>query len=179
MKLPKLPITDQFLWDVLNAFSSIEDAGRFIFHPARSMRHVGMSAHDPIYQKYRKVLKPQEFSKLIYWLKKNNYIKVKNLEGKKAVMLTKEGVSKAFKASFKLEELQKRKDEKWIMLIFDLPKYHQKSRKLLRSILINLGYKLLQHSVWVTPYDVSEKTEQLLQYYSLDKYIKIFLIERL
>lgn len=175
----KLPITDQFLWDVLNILSSIEDAGRLIFHPARSMRDVGMSADDPIYQKYRKILKPREFSKLIYWLKKNNYIKVKNLEGKKAVMLTKKGFSKAFKASFKLGELKKRKDEKWVMLIFDLPKYHQKSRKLLRSILVNLGYKLLQHSVWVTPYDVSEKMENLLQHYSLDKYVKIFLIEKL
>lgn len=181
MKLIKLPITDQFLWDVLNAFSSIEDAGRFIFHPARSMRDVGMSADSPIYQKYRKILKPREFSKLIYWLKKNSYIKVKNLEGKKAVMLTEGGMGKAIRAGFKAEagKNKKRKDGKWIMIIFDIPKRDERKRGLLRSVLQNFGYKLLQKSVWVTPYDVYEKTEDMLQYYSLDTYIKIFLIEEL
>ncbi len=181
MKLPKLPITDQFLWDALNALSSIEDMGRLVIHPVRSMRDIGMSADDPIYQKYRKILKPREFSKLIYWLKKNNYIKVKNLEGKKAVVLTKEGMGKAMKAGFKTRgaNIQKRKDGKWIMIIFDIPKRDERKRNILRSVLQNFGYKMLQKSVWVSPYDVYEKTEQMLQHYSLDQYVKIFLIEEL
>ena len=65
------------------------------------------------------------------------------------------------------------------MIIFDVPEKHRKSRNLLRSILSNLGYKLFQQSVWITPYDVSEKSETLLQMYSLDKYVKIFLIEEI
>ncbi len=181
MKLPKLPITDQFLWDILNTLSSVEDAGRFIFHPARSMGDVGMGVDDPIYQKYRKILKPREFSKLIYWLKRNNYIKVKNLEGKKAVMLTGGGMDKAIKAACKAEvgKYKRRKDGKWIMIIFDIPKRDERKRNLLRSVLQNFGYKILQKSVWVTPHDMYEKTENMLQYYSLDKYVKIFLIEEL
>jgi len=47
----------------------------------------------------------------------------------------------------------------------------------MRSILQNLGYKMFQKSVWITPYDVSEKTEKLLQLHYLDNYVKIFLIE--
>ena len=65
------------------------------------------------------------------------------------------------------------------MVIFDIPQTHKKARNLLRSVLKNLGYKMFQQSVWVTPYDVSEKTETLLQHYSLDKYVKIFLTEDL
>ena len=65
------------------------------------------------------------------------------------------------------------------MLIFDIPTKHKKARILLRSILYNLGYKLFQKSVWITPYDVSEKTEKLLQLHSLDGYVKIFLIEEI
>jgi CRISPR-associated endonuclease Cas2 len=65
------------------------------------------------------------------------------------------------------------------MLIFDLPKKYNKSRDLLRSILRNLGYKLLQQSVWVTPYDVSEETEKLLENHSLETFVKIFLIEEI
>ena len=65
------------------------------------------------------------------------------------------------------------------MLIFDMPSKNRKKRDLMRSILINLGYKMFQQSVWITPYDVSEKTEKLLQLYSLDNYVKILLIEEI
>ena len=64
------------------------------------------------------------------------------------------------------------------MVMFDVPEKYRKSRNLLKRILINLGYKLLQQSVWVSPYDVSEKTEQLFQWHSLDQYVKIFIIEK-
>lgn len=121
----------------------------------------------------------EEFNKLIYYLKRKNYIKVKNLEGNKALILTKEGLDRALRASFLAEGRIKRKDRKWIMVIFDVPEKKKLSRELLRSILQNLGYKLYQQSVWVTPYDVSQKTENLLQMYNLDQFVKIFLIEQL
>ena len=97
----------------------------------------------------------------------------------RGVVLTKEGLGKILKASFKIEKKNKRKDGKWVMLIFDIPQKYKKSRELLRGVLHNLGYKLLQQSVWVTPYDVSEKTEKLLQFYSLDNFVKLFLIEEM
>jgi len=94
-------------------------------------------------------------------------------------MLTKEGISKALRASFILEKQQKRKDGKWVMLTFDIPEKHKKARTLLGSVIKNLGYKLFQQSIWVCPFDVSEKTENLLQMYNLDRYVRIFLIEEL
>ncbi len=175
----KLPVTDQFLWDVFNAMSEAEDALRFLIHPPRSLRDVAIMVDSPVYQKYYKALHPKKFAWLVYYLKKNNFIKVKNLEGKKGITITKKGLSKVLEASFKIEDKKKRSDGKWIMLIFDMPKRHEKARKLLRSILENLGYKLLQHSVWVCPFDVLDKTEMLLQIHSLDQYIRIFLIEEL
>lgn len=176
----KLPITDQFLWDVV--FSVLQSADNVVdFLLSNKYRQVSilMGRENPIFRKYRNGRNQQYFSKLIYRLKQNNYIRVKSLKGKKAIIITKEGLSKVFKASFKIEEKQKRKDGRWIMIIFDIPKNFRKSRNLLRSILQNLGYKLFQHSVWVTPYDVSDKTERLLQAYSLDQFVKIFLIKEL
>ncbi len=175
----KLPITDQFLYDIFNAISEEEDTWHFLVHPPRTLGHIAWDTDDPIYQKYYKIMTPQKFSWLIHYLKKNNFIRVKNLEGKKGIAITKKGISKVLQASFKLENKKKRSDGKWIMLIFDMPKKYEKARKLLRSILENLGYKLLQHSVWVCPFDVLEKTETLLQTHSLDEYIRIFLIEEL
>ena len=87
-------------------------------------------------------------------------------------------IDKVLKTSFDIEVNKKRKDGKWIMLMFDVPEKSRRSRRLLRSILHNLGYKIFQKSVWISPYDVSKKTEKLLQLYSLDKYVKIFLIEK-
>ncbi len=175
----KLAVTDQFLWDVFNAMSRTEDALRFLIHPPRTWGDVFWSSDNPIYQKYHKTLSPQKVSQLIYHLKKNNFIKVKSLEGKKGIEITKKGLSKVLQASFKVQDQKKRKDGKWIMLIFDMPKRREKARRLLRSILENLEYKLLQHSVWVCPFDVLEKTEILLQAHSLDQYTRIFLIEEL
>jgi DNA-binding transcriptional regulator PaaX len=104
--------------------------------------------------------------------------KIKSLENKRAIILTKEGISKALMASFTIEGAKKRMDGKWVMLMFDIPVTNKKARSLLKSILINLGYKLFQQSVWISPYDISEKTEKLLQFHSLDGYVKTFLIEK-
>lgn len=174
----KLPITDQFLLYLLETCS---DTAHFILKRRRTMHDLIPGPKDPSFEIYRKFKNKQAFNKLIYYLKKNNFIKVENLKGKQAVLFTKKGKDKAVKASFKLEnsEQAKRKDGKWIMIIFDIPQNRKRDRILLRSMLKNLGYKLFQHSVWVTPYDVSEKTERSLQFYSLDKYVRIFLVDKL
>ncbi|MEK7664322.1 MAG: CRISPR-associated endonuclease Cas2 [Patescibacteria group bacterium] len=176
----KLPITDQFILDILYPFVSIaDDAIDFLLSNRYKQINILFGNENPVIGKYRKDKSIRNFNQVIYHLKKNNYIRVKNLEGKKAIMLTKEGFNKALRASFQIQEKKKRKDGKWIMITFDIPQKHQKARNLLRSVLKNLGYKMFQQSVWVTPYDVSDKTERLLQFYSLEKYVKIFIIEKL
>ncbi len=180
----KISITDQFLWDVYNNFlEPAKNIANIILIPRTPYRTVNQifNEKNPVFEKYKNKLSSEKFSKLIYRLKKNNWIKAENLNGVNAIMLTKEGIDKAMRARFKQEdvEMAKRKDGKWVMVIFDIPQSHKKSRNLLRSILQNLGYKMFQHSVWITLYDVSKKTKELLQWYSLDGYVKIFLIEKI
>lgn len=174
----KLSITDKFLWDIYNALNKAEDILYFATKRP-TMRNFLPGAKNPIFDNYRKEIGRKKFSQLIYYLKRNNYIKAESLKSKKAIILTKKGISNVLKTSFKVEKRAKRKDGRWIMLIFDIPAKYGKSRNLLRSILYNLGYTMFQQSVWITPYDVAEKTEKLLQFYSLDKFIRIFLIEGL
>lgn len=172
----KLPITDQFLWDIYKSLDRSKDILGIVFNPHPRIGDF-WAIRNPVFEKYRKDKNKIKFRKLIYYLKSRNYIKVKSLKGKQAIILTKKGLDKAVKASFTLEGKEKRKDGKWIMLMFDIPEKYRKSRDLLRSILHSLGYKLFQQSVWVTPYDVSKKTEELLQTYDLEKFVKIFIIE--
>lgn len=174
----RVPITDQFLWDVYKFLDTSKDVAGLVFNPYPRIGDF-WAIKNPVFEKYRKDKDRLKFKKLIYHLKTNNYIKVKNLENKKAIILTKKGLDKALKASFVIEGKVKRKDGKWIMLMFDVPEKYRGSRNLLRSVLHNLGYKLFQQSVWVTPYDVSEKTERLIQMYNLDEFVKIFLIEEI
>jgi hypothetical protein len=173
----KISITDKFLWD---AYNVLQETGDIILHPYPTMANSLPGPKNPLIKKYRREKGKRQFSNLIYYLKRKGYIKVKELEGKQALILTKGGIDRALKASFMFSESKKkRKDGKWIMLIFDIPVNNAKARDLLRSILQNLGYKLLQQSVWVCPFDVFEKTEKLLQMHSLEKYVKIFLVEEL
>ncbi len=173
----KLSLTDEFLWDIYTILEKTGDVAAFLLDP-RATKFSPL-IKNPIFEKYKHDKNRVKFSKLVHYAKTNGYIRVKNLEGKKAVVLTKEGLSKALKASFVMEGKKKRSDGKWTMLIFDVPEKYRKSRDLLRRILYNLGYKMFQQSVWITPYDVFDKTEKLLQMYNLDEFVKIFLIEEI
>lgn len=176
----KIPITDQFLLDIVYPLlDAADDVVNFLLSNKYRQMNILLGDENPVIRKYRKDKNRQKFDQLLYRLKKNNYIKIKNLENKKAILITQRGLLKIIRPSFKVQGQKKRKDGKWIMIIFDIPQKHQKARSLLRSVLQNLGYKIFQQSVWVNPYDVSEKTESLLQAYSLEKYVKIFLIEEL
>lgn len=172
----KVSITDQFLWDLYN---TVEKVGDVVLPARRGPR--GINSQYSFYAQRKKALGRREFSKLVYRLKRAGLVRVKELEGKSALLLTQKGKDRAMRAKFKTEVIkrQKRNDGKWLMIIFDIPKNRNRSRNLLRSILENLGYKMYQQSVWVTPYDVSEKTEKLLQWYNLEKFVRIFLIESL
>ncbi len=179
----KTRISDQLLWDLYEFLKPTINVADVLFTPQTTyqLRNRIFTERGKMYSRYKERINKQNFSKLIYYLKRKNYITVKNLEGKKAVMITKKGINKALMSYFKKADtvLKKRADGKWIMIIFDIPRKYNKSRNLLRNVLQNLGYKLFLDSVWVTPYDVSEKTEQLLKFYSLDSYVKIFLIEKI
>jgi len=174
----RITVTDKFLWDIYNLLS---EAGNILDSTFKypTMYNSLPGPKNPVFSRYRKERGTREFNKLIYYLKKKGYIKVEGLRNKRALLITKNGISKALKASFKIERDKKRADGKWVMLIFDIPQKYKKSRELLRSILLNLGYKMFQQSVWVSPYDILENTEKLVQMHSLDKFVKIFLVEEI
>jgi DNA-binding transcriptional regulator PaaX len=50
----------------------------------------------------------------------------------------------------------KKWDEKWRVLIFDIPEKRKKVREQIRNILTRMGMVRLQDSVWVHPYDCED-----------------------
>ena len=54
-------------------------------------------------------------------------------------------------------------DEKWRVVIFDVPEKRAQARRYLRNYLKSLGFGKVQRSIWITPYDFGK----LINYFSL------------
>ena len=173
----KLPVTDKFLLDVYNYIEKVDET--FDLFTPRTMKEVCCPAVYELKQEHKRQKERRQFSQLVYRLKKNGYIKIKNLEQNKGVILTKKGAEKVLKAKLKMKNKQKRSDKRWQMIIFDIPEEKKSLRNLLRGKLRLLEYRMLQKSIWVCPYDVIKETELVLRKYSLDPYVKLFLIEEI
>src|SRR3989344_7509018 len=173
----KIPFTDKFLWDVYNAAEWV--GKQYDFVAPRTLKQAVYPELWKIKKEYERKRGKRDFSQFIYYLKKKGYIKIRNLEGVEGVMLTKEGIERAHRASTLFVHRKKRQDGRWQMIIFDIPEEKRRLRHMLRQHLLFLGYEMLQQSVWVCPYDVEKETEQFLREYSLDPYVKLFLIKEI
>lgn len=173
----KLPLTDKFLWDLYKFFENIDRA--FDFGAPRTMREAVCPDFFKFKREWGRKISAKRFAKLIYSLKQKGLIKIANLENKKGVILTPKGLDKMLKIKYKSIEKKLRKDGKFQMIIFDIPEKKRVLRDLLREHLHFLGYKMLQKSIWITPYDVEKETKEILRRYSLYPCVRLFLIEKI
>jgi len=58
---------------------------------------------------------------------------------------------------------KKRWDGKWLVVVFDIEEKHSRTRKALREKLRELGFGMLQRSVWISPYDFSSYLQEFLE----------------
>ena len=128
---------------------------------------------------YRSLPNKRQFAQFVNYLKREGYIKIGNLKKKQGILLTPKGREKVLKVGYKLLNKKQRKDKKWIMVIFDVPEKMRNYRDGFRTFLLSFGFQRLQKSVWVCPYDVLEKVEEIIGIYSLDRFVRIFLIEEI
>ena len=173
----KLPVTDKFLLNVCNYAEKLDKT--FDIFAYRTIEEAYCPPLYDLRKQYKRQKNKQKFSQLIYRLKKNGYIKSKNLEQNEGVILTKKGAEKVLKIKLKIERKERRIDEKWQMIIFDIPEEKRFLRDLLREKLRLLEYKMLQQSIWICPYNVQKETEFILRKHSLDPYVKLFLIKEI
>lgn len=76
------------------------------------------------------------------------------------------------------QERQKEWDGKWRVVIFDVPEKQRKTRDDLRFELKKLGFGSWQKSVWVTPFNLSEKLNTYLEEQNLSPVVQIIVGER-
>lgn len=173
----RIPITDKFLWSLYHFIESLDKI--YDLGAPRTMKEAVFPELLKFKREWQRKESRKNFSRFIYYLKKKGLIKIENLKSKKAILLTPKGVKKATEIKYKMIEKKKRKDGRLEMVIFDIPERKRKLRDLLRKNLQYLGYKMFQKSIWICPYDVLKETEEIIRIFSLDPYVRIFLIEEI
>ncbi|OHA65825.1 MAG: CRISPR-associated endonuclease Cas2 [Candidatus Wildermuthbacteria bacterium RIFCSPHIGHO2_01_FULL_49_22b] len=169
----RIPFTEQFLWDVYRAVEGLND-----FHRVLAPRGMQEAVNPELRQfrrEYEKRRSAQQFSKLVYDLKRRGVIKVQG-EG---VMLTSKGREEALRIRWKLAESQKRNDGKMVMVMYDLPEKQRQMRDIFRSVLASLGYQEFQKSIWVCKKKVERETEEAIREYNLWEYARLFIIKEI
>jgi phenylacetic acid degradation operon negative regulatory protein len=112
------------------------------------------------YKEVRKKIKKEwEIKKAIKYLAQKRYIKL-NKE-KQRIYLAEKGFSEFIR--FKALQKQGKWDGKWRVIIFDVAEERRNNRDFLRTRLKWLGFKELQKSVWVFPYDIKKDIEELME----------------
>ena len=174
----KLPFTEKFLWDLYNLINPDKPV---------KIRFLPTSWSELIYPEYIQLKKEYErkqdrerFRKIIYYLKKKGWIKIKAFKGKEGILITLKGQKKLLNAVKKTErrsmELEKRKDGRWQMVMYDIPSDKNKKRNSFRECLRELGYQMLQKSIMVSPYNVLEETKLLIKHFDFEDYVRLLFV---
>jgi len=114
-------------------------------------------------------------------LNRQKLIEIIPQKNKTVVKITEAGKTKILK--YALEELTIEKqtpwDEKWRIVLYDIPNQSSVNRDHLRKILKNLGFLEIQKSVYLTPFPCEDQIDFLRSIFGLDKYIKLIIAEKI
>ncbi len=181
----KLPVTEKFLWGLFNFVDAAEEIlNFFITDQPYGFRRLEQFSWPEIklFQsnwEFQCKKKKKNFAKLVYDLKQGGYIKTIKIKNDSAVMLTPKGIDKVFTIKMRLADKKRRIDKKWQMVLFDIPEKKRKQRDMFRKNLQYLGYKKLQRSIWVCPYDVLNETKDLIKRYRLEPHVELLLVKKI
>lgn len=112
-------------------------------------------------------LNPKIIKRAIKRLESLDYIKLKSVNQKLNISLTRKGSQEYLR--YKINQNKNKKwDKKWRLVIFDILENKRQARDLLRRNLKQFGFKELQKSVWIFPYDIRKELNQLLDICNLN-----------
>lgn len=105
-----------------------------------------------------------------YYLKRRGLIKlIKDNNGVIICQITDNG--KKYLGKFDIENMVLNKsnkwDNKWRLVIFDIPEKHKKAREALRHKLKDLDFVRLQDSIWVTPYRCDDEIRFIREIFNI------------
>ncbi len=99
--------------------------------------------------------------------------KQEDIDGWIMVTPTEKGKLRAL--NLKLDGIKLKKqawDGRWRMVAFDIPEKHKQGRDALRQRLRKIGFRELQKSVLITPYDCRQEIMLLVKFFRVEKYVR-------
>lgn len=129
----------------------------------RDPLHLVSSAYENMYgfvpQQYRR----HNFSLLVGRSFKTGYIERVIKNEKAYLRLTTLG-REHVQREFPIMSLTKKWNKKWIIVIFDIEEASRKQRNRLRHMLKNVGFGMLQQSVWITPLPIGQDMKEFISH---------------
>lgn len=113
-------------------------------------------------------------SKAIYEVARRGYLERIEIDGEKFLKMTAKGRLKLIR-----KQITGSWDGYWRIVAFDIEEERKKTRDAFRNKLIELGCRPIQKSVWITPNDISDSLEKLLEILDLKNNVDYFLSQAL
>ncbi len=129
-----------------------------------------------------KKINRQSLERAIRNLYQSKLIKGKqNPNGTMTMVLTIKGKEKAL--AYNLDDMEIKKpahwDDKWRVVLFDIPEKMRKIRDAFRGHLNQLGFYEFQKSVFVYPFDCQNEIDYLTEFYNARRFIRFIIAESL
>ncbi|MBU4351210.1 hypothetical protein L6250_01625 [Candidatus Parcubacteria bacterium] len=133
------------------------------------------------YQKQKKYSRKKIYD-AFYQLRRRGLIEIKTEGNQIYINLTEEGRRKA--GYFQINDLKIKKpkiwDRKWRIVIFDISELKKIHRESFRGKLKEMGFRLLQKSVWVHPFDCEAEIELLREFFGLkEQELRLIVAEKI
>ena len=120
---------------------------------------------------------PQKVRASLYRLKKNEYIRIKQIaKCKFKFELTKKGRKLLDRYNFMELGINPERswDGQWRMFVFDVPEKYKSTRDALRNKLKKLGFFQFQKSVWIFPHECEKEMNYLCEFLYVQPYTLVF-----
>lgn len=126
-------------------------------------------------------LDKERFSREIYRLKKAKIIDCYNHNDERYIELTKKGIERTrFYITDEITiSIPQNWDNKWRIVIFDIPNSKKTVRDILANKLKKLGFVRLQKSVFVFPYECKKEIDYLKKIYQIESYVQYILADQI
>lgn len=148
--------------------------GLDLFEEVRDPLHLMSKSYDNMYGWVPRKFRRHNFNHLVWRSIKTGYIEKVEKNGEVFLRLTSQG-SKKITRDFPLISLQRKSwDKNWRVVIFDIEEKRKNVRDKLRAKLKELGFGMLQESVFISPHDVAEDISEFIEHIGLKDVSYVF-----
>ncbi len=150
-----------FTYDILMFLKNksqdlLEISVMVIFDPKELVRQYGVNLYGGYSKNY--------MYRRMHNIKRSPYFAVKN----NVFYISNKGRIEIIRSIIEDKKRAKKWDGKWRAVIFDVPEAKRYQRNFLRKELKLIGFRELQHSIWIIPYDIEKELLCLLKLWRSD-----------